>query len=203
MAQEEPKASVEIDKLLASLDESRRGLEEVWRDLEQPLPPGAPIETTIAPARAAQKDVLRSQAQGEGLDARRDLLRKLFLRLRDERRRLEETRRNLRAWTEDLRARYAMLAQAEAQLMEQRLRHQGETLREDRRRIDEEKLRLERERLAEQQRRLDDDRRRDAAPSTPDLPAPAEEPAKNASPLRPSASTPAEAPPKWGSAAET
>lgn len=214
--QEEPKPSVEIEKLLASLEESRRGLDEAWQDLNHPLPQSVPAQFAAKPppARAPQEEALHARAQGEGRDARRDFMRKLFLKLRDERRRLEETRRELRTWTEDLRSRYAMLAQAEAQLVEQRLRHQEEALREERRRLDEDKLRFERDRLAEQQRRLDDDRRRDgiaaplpAAPAAAPLSAapPArttvEGGAPKDEPARPSAPA-AIPPPKWGAAIE-
>lgn len=225
MTQKEPKSPIGIDKLLASLEESRCGLEEACQDLERPVPPGVPVAGPGAASWAQKGEAALSSAQGEVRDARHGLLRRLFLRLRDERRRLEETRCDLRAWTEDLRVRYAILSSAEAQLAEQRLRHQAEVLREERRRLDEEKLRFERDRLAEQQRRLGDDSRRDVAPtasvpppalppalppvlppalpSTSAQPAPHEEFATKAAPS-PHVSEPVEAlpPPQWGVATE-
>ena len=93
MTQKEPKSPIGIDKLLASLEESRCGLEEACQDLERPVPPGVPVAGAWCGLVGSERgEAALSSAQGEVRDARHGLLRRLFLRLRDERRRLEETR---------------------------------------------------------------------------------------------------------------
>lgn len=189
--EEKSRPAQEIDQLLAALENTRREMEETWAGLEQsspdlppavdpPLPPPPPIALPSSEA-------LRERARDEGYEARRRMLRKLFLRLRDQRQRLDDVRRDLRSWTEQLSVRYGALAKAEAEfaerrnrLEEDRLRRQEEALRDERRRFEEERLRFERERLEE-------DRRRAAVPPpSPAAAAPAA-PARAAAPAAPPA----------------
>lgn len=226
MAQDQP--PLEIDKLLASLEETRRSLDEAWRGFEGGVP-GA--ET---PKPAPEHAQLRKQAQEEGWEAQRRVLQKLFVRARDERHRLDELRAELKRWADEIAARFAALGKAEAELHEARNRFESERLRLEREqlenerrrlerdRLDEDRLRLDRERLDDERRRLDDERRRldeerrrlscapapmqavtyVAAPApAPAAPAPAA-PAPASSPAKPAAKAPPEpeAPPLWGAA---